>query len=80
MTIQTNHATDVLTASSSAGTLVGFNITNIGITDDNTTNAVVYPLWVTSTTGSLPAKVSSTKLNFNPSTGALTASQLIIAP
>ena len=56
------------------------NATNIAITDDLTTNAVVYPTWVTSNTGNLPAKVTSTKLKFNPSTGALTASQLIIAP
>jgi hypothetical protein len=56
------------------------NATNVGITDDTTTNATVYPIWVTSTTGNLPEKTSSTKLKFNPSTGALTASQLIIAP
>lgn len=48
------------------------NATNIGITDDTTTNATMYPLWVTAATGNLPAKVSSTKMNFNPSTGALT--------
>ena len=56
------------------------NATNTAITDDTTTNAVVYPTWVSSTTGNLPQKTSSTKLKFNPSTGALTASQLIIAP
>lgn len=49
------------------------NATNVAITDDTTTNATVYPTWVTSTTGNLPEKVSSTKLSFNPSTGALTA-------
>jgi len=48
------------------------NATNIGITDDTTTNADYYPVWVTSTTGNLPAKVSSTKLKFNPSTGVMT--------
>jgi len=48
------------------------NATNIGITDDTTTNADYYPVWVTSTTGNLPAKVTSTKLKFNPSTGVLT--------
>jgi hypothetical protein len=56
------------------------NATNIAITDDTSTNATVYPAWVTTTTGNLPAKTSSTKLKFNPSTGALTVSQLIIAP
>ena len=56
------------------------NATNIAITDDTTTNAVFYPTFVSTTTGNLPQTVSSTKLKFNPSTGALTASQLIIAP
>jgi len=49
------------------------NATNIAITDDTTTSADMYLTWVTSTTGNLPAKVSSTKLKFNPSTGVLTA-------
>lgn len=49
------------------------NATNIGITDDTTTNATMYPVWVTANTGNLPAKVTSTKLSFNPSTGVLTA-------
>jgi hypothetical protein len=56
------------------------NATNIAITDDTSTNATVYPTWVTTTTGNLPAKTTSTKLKFNPSTGALTVNQLIIAP
>jgi hypothetical protein len=41
---------------------------------------VFYPTFVSNTTGNLPQTVSSTKLKFNPSTGALTANQLIIAP
>ena len=49
------------------------NAVNIGITNDDTTNATMYPVWVTANTGNLPAKVTSTKLSFNPSTGALTA-------
>jgi len=48
------------------------NATNVGITDDTTTAAEMYPTWVTTTTGNLPVKVSSTKLKFNPSTGVLT--------
>lgn len=48
------------------------NAANIGITDDTSTNADYYPVWVTNSTGNLPAKVSSTKLKFNPSTGVLT--------
>jgi hypothetical protein len=33
----------------------------------------MYPTWVTTTTGNLPQKVSSTKLSFVPSTGVLSA-------
>ena len=48
------------------------NANNIAIIDDTSTNADYYPVWVTNSTGNLPAKVSSTKLKFNPSTGVLT--------
>lgn len=47
------------------------NATNVGITNDTTTNATMFPLWATANTGNLPAKVTSTKLTFNPSTGIL---------
>jgi hypothetical protein len=67
-------------ASSATTATTATNATNTAITDDTTTAAVVYPTWVTSTSGNLPLKTSSTKLQFNPSTGALTASQLVIAP
>ena len=56
------------------------NATNVGVTDNTSTNATYYPTFVSNTTGNLPITVSSTKLKYNPSTGALTASQLIIAP
>jgi len=50
------------------------------VTDDTTTNATRYPLFAAVTTGNLTTEyVSSTRLQFNPSTGALTANQLIIA-
>jgi hypothetical protein len=51
------------------------NTTNIAITDDTTTATSVYPTWVTTTTGNLPAKTSSTKLSFVPSTGTLSATK-----
>lgn len=41
------------------------------IVDDTTTNATMFPTWVTASSGSLPLKVTSTKLTFNPSTGVL---------
>jgi hypothetical protein len=52
------------------------NATNIGITDDTTTASAVYPTWVTTTTGNLPAKTASTKFSFIPSTGYLTVTGL----
>jgi hypothetical protein len=49
----------------------------ISVTDDTTTNATRYPLFASVTTGNLSATfASSTKLQFNPSTGALTTTSL----
>jgi hypothetical protein len=73
-------AQSTLSVGSATTATTATNATNVGITNDTTTNATVYPTWVTANTGNLPQKVSSTKLSFNPSTGALTVSQLIIAP
>jgi len=67
-------------ATSATTATTATNATNTAITDDTTTNATFYPTFVSSSTGNLPQTVSSTKLKFNPSTGALTVSQLIIAP
>ena len=41
--------------------------------DDVATNATMYPLWTATAGGNYAAKVSTTKLYFNPSTGLLTA-------
>ena len=46
---------------------------NSTITNDISTNASMYPVWVTANAGSLPLYVSSTLLSFNPS-----LSQLIV--
>ena len=56
------------------------NATNVAVTDNTSSVATWYPTFVSTTTGNLPVTVASTKLKFTPSTGALTASQLIIAP
>ena len=51
------------------------------IVDDTSTNATRYLLFTSATTGTVTTQnVSSTKLKYNPSTGAFTANQLIIAP
>ena len=67
-------------ASTATTATTATNATNSAITDNTSTNATYYPTFVSTTTGNLPLTVSSTKLKYNPSTGALTASQLIIAP
>jgi hypothetical protein len=56
---------------SAASATTATNATNVGITNDTSTNATMYPVWVTANTGNLPAKVTSTKLTYNPSTGTL---------
>jgi len=60
-------------AGSATTATIATNATNVAITDDTSTAAEMYLSWVTTTTGNLPIKVSSTKLKFNPSTGVLTA-------
>ena len=57
------------TSAGSAGSAT--DATNISITEDTTSSSTVYPVWVTANTGNLPAKVTSTKLTYVPSTGTL---------
>ncbi len=76
------NATTATSATSATSATTATNSTNVGVTDDITTNAEMYPTWVTAATGNLPAKVSSTKLSFHPSTatlsiGAVTGSAVI---
>lgn len=53
------------------------NLAYATVTDDTTTNATRYPLFASVTTGNLTAEfVSSTKFQFNPSTGYLTVTGL----
>ncbi len=65
-----------VTASTFAGALSGnaTSATAVGVTNDNTTNDNMFPTWVTTTSGNLPIKVSSSKISFNPSTGYLNLS------
>lgn len=48
------------------------------ITDDTTTNATMFPTWVTTASGNQSQKVSSTKFVFNPSTGRAATTALTI--
>jgi hypothetical protein len=59
----------------SSGSITG-SAANIGVTNDTTTNAAVYPVWVTETSSGTGAKISSTKMSFNPSTGVLTVTSV----
>lgn len=67
--------TVTLTMPATTGTILvsggTINATNSVITNDTTTNATMYPVWVTTTSGNLPLKISSTKMTFNPSIGSL---------
>jgi hypothetical protein len=65
----------VLTSAGSAAAPTWTTITSgVSITDDTTTAAVRYPLFTSVTTGSITTEyVSSTKFQFNPSTGVLTS-------
>ena len=74
--------TGALTASNLSGTNTGDQTTITGnsgsttltaITDDTTTNGTEFITWVAAASGNQAQKVSSTKLTFNPSTGALSS-------
>ena len=71
----------VLTSNASGAPTWSTPAGGISITDDTTTASVRYPLFSSATSGSVTTEyTSSTKFKYTPSTGALTASQLIIAP
>jgi hypothetical protein len=89
-TVTTLNVTSTIALSGSTGT-AGYVLTSNGasaptwqananglvITDDTTTNATRFLTFTSASTGSITgADVSSTKLAFNPSTGALTATSL----
>ena len=76
--------TTFVTAPSTASTFLSWNGTafvwataggggSVSLTDDTSTNATYYPVLATTATGTLTAKASSTKLQYNPSTGVLSA-------
>ena len=67
-------------ASSASTATTATNATNVAITDDTTTNSDYYITFVSASSGNTGMKTSSTKLKYHPSTGALTASTIYIAP
>jgi hypothetical protein len=56
----------------SLGPAFPITLTNLNSTDDTTTSGTFYPVFVDGTTNS-PAKVSTSKLTYDPSLGKLTA-------
>ena len=67
----------VLTSNGASAPTWQANADGLAITDDTTTNATRYLTFTSTSTGSITgANVSSTKLAFNPSTGALTVTSL----
>jgi hypothetical protein len=71
----TNGSTgQVLTSNGSSAPTWSNPTSSIAITDDTSTNATRYPLFSAATTGNISTEyTSSTKFQFNPSTGLLTA-------
>jgi hypothetical protein len=68
----------IITATSFVGNGSGLTGAGSTVADDTSTNITFFPLFTTTTTGTVTAsKVSTTKLTFNPSTGALTATSLV---
>ena len=67
----------ILTLSGGVPSWVSASTSTIAISDDTTTNATRYITFTSATTGSISGEnVSSTKLQYNPSTGTLTSSAL----
>jgi hypothetical protein len=64
----------VLTSNGTSAPTWAANAATVSITDDTTTNATRYPLFSSITTGNINTQfTSSTKYQFNPNTGALSA-------
>jgi hypothetical protein len=68
-------ATDAAVTNAITGSVTG-NAGSVTVTDDNSTNSTMYPLWTTAA-GQVVPKVSTTKFTFNPSTGTVNASYFI---
>jgi len=58
-------------AASGLSVLNSTNTTNVNISEENSSSSSHYITFVQATTGNLPIKVSSSKLQFNPGTGQL---------
>ena len=72
------NVTGVITATSFVGNGSGLTGAGSTVADDTSTNDTFYPVLTQTTTGTITSsKVSTTKLSFNPSTGALSATTFV---
>jgi len=62
-------------AGSASTATTATNATNVAVTDNTSSTATWYPSILSNSTGNLPITVSSTKLQFQPSSGVLTATE-----
>jgi hypothetical protein len=69
-------ATTALNATNATSATTALNATNVGVTNNTTTNATYYPTFVSATSGNLPLQVDSATLTFNPSTNTLSVPNL----
>ena len=68
------NVTGIITATSFVGSGSGLTGAGSTVADDITTNQSFFPIFTQTTSGTITAsKVSSTKLTYNPSSGAMTA-------
>jgi hypothetical protein len=70
-TVSTGTAPFVVSSTTQVANLTSTNSFNSNMIDDTTTNATMFPTWVTANSGFLPQKVTSSKLTFNPNSGLL---------
>jgi len=65
------------TASLATSATTALNATNVGVTNNTSTNATYYLGFVSATSGNLPLQVDSATLTFNPSTNILTLPNIV---
>ena len=68
----TGNASTATSATSATSATTATNATNIAITDTTTTAGTYYPVFVSATTGNVPARTDSSTFTYNPNTNTLT--------
>ena len=76
-TVVTGTAPLVVSSSTVVPNLSATNTVNTEITNDNTSNSVVYPTFVTAISGYQGQRIADSRLSFTPSSGQLSATSYI---